>query len=295
MQVRAGRGGARPGTLPEDAEMENNEFLCCPKCKAELESAGKAGTGGQAADVACLACAECGARYSVAEAVPDFVGDRNIDVRLAQKLMQSRRMVSIYESRWWRGSRIFSRFMGITLEDEIALIRKIDAAGPDDAILDLACGPGIFARAFAEESPARRVFGLDLSWPMLRYAVRKAGKLGLANITFLRGDAHELPFRDGSLDVANCCGALHLFSDVRRVLGELHRVLKPGGRLSVAAALVRPSSAFSRLKAYLDGRFWKIHYFRKEEMKGLLDEAGFAPTIHHARGIWMIAGGVRRA
>jgi hypothetical protein len=47
-------------------------------------------------------------------------------------------------------------------------------------------------------------------------------------------------------------------------------------------------------KAYLDGRYWGIHYFRREEILELLNEAGFEPAIHHAKGLWMIAGGVRR-
>jgi ubiquinone/menaquinone biosynthesis C-methylase UbiE len=211
-----------------------------------------------------------------------------------QKLMESERMVKIYESKWWRANKFFALFMGIDLKGEMALIKRIASPGPAAKVLDLACGPGLYARAFAEENPGREIFGLDISWPMLRYAVAKARKLAMRNVTFMHGDAHHLPFKDSSLDAANCCGALHLFSDVRRVLGELGRVIRTGGRFSAAAALVRPRSAFSRLKGYLDGKFWHIHYFRQGELADLLDEAGFEPTVYHARGIWMIAGGVRR-
>ena len=81
---------------------------------------------------------------------------------------------------------------------------------------------------------------------------------------------------------------------MQHVLGELARVIKPSGRFSAAMFMVRPSSAFSRLMAYLDRGFWGIHYFSEGEIKELLDEAGFEPAIHHAKGFWMIASGLRR-
>jgi len=127
-----------------------------------------------------------------------------------------------------------------------------------------------------------------------RYAVRKAAQCELTNMAFLHGDAHHLPIKDGSVDVANCCGAMHLFADVRGVLGELARVIRPGGRFSAAMAM-RTSNLFNRIKARADERYWKIHYFRQEEIKDLLAEAGFEPTIQHARGIWMIVGATRRS
>ena len=274
--------------------MRVDEFICCPRCKGDLlprpaDSPAEPDAGGPGG----CACAACGLEYPGADGVVDFLPDAKGAKGLAQKLMESRRMVELYEGKWWRASKLFAPFMGITLNNEIALIRMITAPGPAEAVLDLACGPGIYARAFAQDSPARTVFGLDLSWPMLKYAARKAESLGLENITFMHGDAHFLPFRDSSLDVANCCGALHLFRDIRQVLGELARVLRPGGRFSAAMAM-RSSKPLNRLKAYLDEKFWRIHYFQQAEIKELFDEAGFVPTVHHARGVWMIAGGVRR-
>lgn len=274
--------------------MRFDRMLCCPACKGVLVGLGAEGApvsdGDEAFRYACRACAK---EYPVVDHVVDFLPAAVTEKGAGQRLMESERMVAIYESKWWRACKLFGWVMGIRLEDEMALVQRITRPGPTDTILDLACGPGLYARAFAEGSPARNVFGLDLSWPMLRYATKKATRLGLENIAFLHGDAHAIPLKDMSVDVANCCGALHLFGDIRRVLGELHRAMKPGGRFSAAMALVRPNP-WSRLKAYLDGKCWKIHYFREEELESLLDESGFEPTVYHARGIWMIAGGVRR-
>jgi len=263
------------------------EVMCCPRCKGDLRP--------EAGSYQRCSCSACDAEYPIMEGVVDFQPLGGRPKGRGQRLMEYKPMVRIYESRLWRASKLFVPFMGISLDREIALIKEITHPGPAEKVLDLACGPGIYARAFAEGNPRREVFGLDLSWPMLRYAVGKAQRLGMGNITFMRGDAHWLPFRDCSLDVANCCGALHLFSDIRRVLGSLARVLRPGGRFSAAAALLRPESRFSRLKARLDGKYWGVHYFRQAELEGLFDEAGFEPTVHHAKGIWIIISGLRRA
>ncbi|MCD1295099.1 hypothetical protein CUJ83_08825 [Methanocella sp. CWC-04] len=270
--------------------MKHSEIIHCPKCKGNLSSIDSQGSSGESGS---YFCQTCGIKYPVIDSVVEFLPGGMVTKGLGQKLMESPRMVSIYESKWWRGCKQFSWFMGLTLDEEIELIKRITYPGEKDTVLDLACGTGIYARAFAQGSPGRNVFGLDISWPMLQYAADKARSMGIDNVRFLHGDAHSLPFADESLDVANCCGALHLFSDVRRVLGELYRTIKPGGRFSVAAAW-KSDNLWGRIKAYSDEKFWKIHYFRKDELSSLLDEAGFTPTIYHAYGIWMVAGGVRR-
>ena len=207
--------------------------------------------------------------------------------------MESERIVEIYESKWWRGSKLFARATRINLADEIALIQRITALGPADTVLDLACGPGLYTRPFATDGPNREVIGLDLSWPMLRYATKKARALGIGNITFLHGDAHTLPIKTASIDAVNCCGALHLFPDVPRVLQELARIAKPGGRLATAVFFRRDSKADPWPRRLLDAKMG-VHRFSEAELKGLIDEAGFDPIVHHAAGMWMVAGGVRR-
>ena len=264
-------------------------IIRCPKCKGVLVSRDVQGRANEPASYFCQAC---GLAYPVVNDVVDLLPGGLAIKGLGQKLMESPRVVNIYESKWWRDCSLFPWLTGLTLAEEMALIRRITKPGDRDTILDLACGPGIYARAFAQDGSGRNVFGLDVSWPMLHYAVNKARQMGIKNVRFLHGDAHNLPFADGSLDVANCCGALHLFSDVRHVLGELHRVLKPGGRFSVAAAW-KNERLWSRFKAYTDKRLWGIHYFSKEELAGLLEEAGFDSAIYHTYGIWMVAGGVR--
>lgn len=238
-------------------------------------------------------CRACGTTYPMIGDVVDFLPG-GLDAKgRGQKLMESTRIVDIYEGKWWRDSGLFAWLTGTTLAEEISRILHITGPGQTDTILDLACGTGLYARAFALGGTGRTVFGLDASWPMLKYATDKARRMGIKNVRFMHGDAHNLPFADGSLDIAICCGALHLFPDVKRVLGELHRAIKPGGRLAIATAW-KSDDLGGRMKAYADMKLWKVHHFSREELGSLLGDAGFDPTIYHTYRVWMIAGGVRR-
>lgn len=102
------------------------------------------------------------------DGVLDFLPGSRLAPTRSDRVMQNERVVDIYESRFWRGTLIPLLLFGISQRDEMALVDSIASAEPNDRILDLACGPGFYARHFAAGSPDRRVLGLDLSWPMLR-------------------------------------------------------------------------------------------------------------------------------
>lgn len=280
--------------MPEEGVTTLRELIGCPRCHETLEErTGQLGAGPPSGSGFRYRCTACGADYPVVGGVVDFLPDLEHKRSLAQRLMESETVASIYESRWWRGSKGFSLLAGISLEEESSLIERILAIHSRDRVLDLACGPGLYARRFAREGRERYVVGLDLSWPMLRRGVAMSEREGIPNIAFARGDAQELPFKDGSLDAASCCGAMHLFPNPRRVLGELHRVVRPGGRFSTAVVLTGGVGLASRLGDAL-GQRGGVRGFREEDFQALLDGAGFEPTVYHARGVWMIAGGVRR-
>ncbi|MEX2080902.1 MAG: methyltransferase domain-containing protein [Dehalococcoidia bacterium] len=109
----------------------------------------------------------------------------------------------------------------------------IEAADPQaaDLALDIATGAGF--TAFALAARCLRVTALDLTPEMLAQARRIAAERGLSNVEFVEGDAEKLPFGDSSFDVVTCRVSAHHFGDVPRFLGEVARVLRPGGRLAV--------------------------------------------------------------
>jgi SAM-dependent methyltransferase len=215
--------------------------------------------------------------------------------RLAQRLMESAAIARIYESRLWRGSPLVVAATGLTFAEEWALVERA-ASLPDAArVLDLACGPGLYARRFARRSPGARVFGLDLSKAMLAEARRSARAERAGSMFFVRGDARALPFRDAAFDVVNCGGALHLFGDLPGALREVARVLVAGGRFTFAA-IRRGEGRADRVAAAFRWRFLGVDSFRASELERLLGEAGlFGFELLHEHGLWLVAIAAKRS
>jgi len=99
-------------------------------------------------------------------------------------------------------------------------------------LLDVACGTGDLSLVIAEACGAR-VVGVDFCRPMLDIAARKSADAPQRTIPFVEGDALRLPFADEKFDAATIAFGLRNLSDVAGGLGELRRILKPGGRLVV--------------------------------------------------------------
>ena len=108
-----------------------------------------------------------------------------------------------------------------------AMLAAAELEGPE-RVLDVGCGPGHTALAFAAR--AAEVVALDLTPSMLEVAGHLAAERGLANVRFGRGDASALPFGTGDFDVVTSRLSAHHYADPAHFLGEVARVLAPGGR-----------------------------------------------------------------
>lgn len=108
--------------------------------------------------------------------------------------------------------------------------------------LDVGCGPGSITTSLAQAvGPEGLALGVDVSEPMLARAVRvQAG----SQTGFLRADAQQLPLRDQTVDAVVSIAVLQLIPDPVAALGEMARVLKPGGRI---ALMVPTAGSASRL------------------------------------------------
>ena len=214
---------------------------------------------------------------------------------IAQGFMEWDPLVRIYESRLWRRGPLLSLVTGISFDSEYALIACALQLETGTRILDLACGPGIYTRRFARHRPEALVVGMDLSSPMLRYALCRTREERLANVALVRGDALAFPFGAGLFDAVNCCGALHLFPDVDRVLREIRRVLRDHGRLTIAA-FRRGDGAVARARADLRRRLYGVDSFAPAGLMQRIEAAGFAGArCLHAAGIWLIVSAGTRA
>ena len=101
-------------------------------------------------------------------------------------------------------------------------------------LLDLGCGPGFYARRLAERFGELRVTGIDRSGRQLTHARRRTEARNLENCDFQRGDVHDLAFPDGSVDSVVCSRLFTVVPGREKALGEMYRVLAPGGRCFIA-------------------------------------------------------------
>jgi SAM-dependent methyltransferase len=109
---------------------------------------------------------------------------------------------------------------------------EIDAG---ETLLDLGCGAGIDTILAAHRSgPTGRVIALDFLPEMLERTKTAAAEAGLANVEPLEGDIEAIPLADDSVDHVISNGVINLAPRKARVLAECARVLRPGGKLTVA-------------------------------------------------------------
>ena len=251
----------RAGTIPPWAQ-----FYACPNCKSPLVEA----NGG-------LRCASCGSFFSIIDDIPEFiVGELSAspDPQL-RRMRFIDKMASLYESRLWYPV-VMKVYGGLRAPLLPQLIHSV--AGILDPvsgrILDVACGPGTFGRKIA--SPAREVWGIDVSRGMLRQGAVYAAAERISNLHFARARVEALPFRDESFDAVICCGSLHLFTDTVTALKEMARVMKPG---AVLATFTFTAGEGGLLK-YESFRRWNrdrngLHVFTLDDLSRDLTSSGF--------------------
>jgi SAM-dependent methyltransferase len=118
--------------------------------------------------------------------------------------------------------------------------------GAGDVVLDVGSGSGTDVLiASSLVAPAGHVYALDMTEAMrdkLRATVRRAGA---TNVEALDGNAEEIPLPDASVTVVTSNGVLNLVPDKPKAIGEIARVLRPGGRVQIADILLAtlPSDA----------------------------------------------------
>jgi arsenite methyltransferase len=112
------------------------------------------------------------------------------------------------------------------------LVYEALGAEPGDRILDAGCGPGFYTRELLDQvGPEGSVTGIDQSPQMLAVARRRCE--GFGNVAFEEGDAVALPVEDGRFDRALSVQVLEYVRDVPAALAEMHRALRPGGRVVI--------------------------------------------------------------
>ena len=132
--------------------------------------------------------------------------------------------------------------MGIDIRWRRVALRMLRERGIPGRVLDVATGTADLALALAADLPEAEVIGVDLSEGMLGVGRQKVERNGLrARVRLEQADAENLPFEDGSFDAVTVAFGVRNFENLDKGLGELQRVLRPGGHLMVLE-FSRPTS-----------------------------------------------------
>ena len=135
----------------------------------------------------------------------------------------------------------FAQAQVIRNQEALDRIVRMAEAGPEDTSLDVACGPGLLACAFARV--VRHAVGIDLTPAMLEQARKTQAEQGLKNVTWHQGDVTALPFPDAHFSIVSSRYTFHHLEQPLAALKEMQRVCKPGGRVVVADMSPVPEKA----------------------------------------------------
>jgi arsenite methyltransferase len=140
----------------------------------------------------------------------------------------------------------------------------------DGVLLDIGCGTGAVTAELGDEMGSLGLaLGVDISAPMLARAVRTHSA---PHTGFLRADARDLPFRSGIAHGVISMAALQLMPDPALVVGEMIRMLRPGGRLAVMVPTV--ADGLMRQLFGLLPASGGAHFFTEEEIADAFEAGG---------------------
>jgi len=144
------------------------------------------------------------------------------------------------------------------------LLALLDLLDDTWVVGDLGCGTGILSEAVAPT--VRRVIAVDESGAMLTAAKRRLASLG--NVDVRTGSVEKLPIKDNELDIALLFMVTHFVLEPIKVLAEVRRVLKPGGRLLVLDLTAHEHDEYAQEL----GHIWQG--FTEEQVRTWVKDAG---------------------
>jgi ubiquinone/menaquinone biosynthesis C-methylase UbiE len=186
---------------------------------------------------------------------------------------------ALIRDQFTRQAQVFNAAASVANKDGLQMIVDAAEPGPDDTVLDVACGGGLVARAFAPY--VRQATGIDVTPAMLDQARKASAEQGLVNTSWDQGDVTTLPYADASFTIVATRFSFHHFLEPAAVLKEMVRVCAPGGRIVVADSCPSEdkakAAAFNCLELLRDPSHTRA--LPLSEMKNLFAAAGLGEPL----------------
>ncbi|HEY2117257.1 MAG TPA: methyltransferase domain-containing protein [Candidatus Angelobacter sp.] len=170
----------------------------------------------------------------------------------------------------------FAAAAAIRNQEALDRIVQWAGTGPDDIVLDVACGPGLLACAFARV--AKHATGVDMTPAMLEQARKTQQEQGLKNVSWLPGNVYSLPFPPSQFSIVSSRFAFHHLQDPFLALKEMKRACKRGGRIVVADMAPVPSKAGALNAAERLRDPSHVRALPVNELRALFEQAGLSTT-----------------
>lgn len=170
---------------------------------------------------------------------------------------------------------VYDLTFGPTLHPGRLHARERMVIAPNDRILEVGVGTGINASLYPSHC---HVTGIDLSTSMLDKARERVARQGLRNIRLLEMDAANLTFADNSFDIVYAPYLVSVVPDPVKVVKEMRRVCRPGGRIIILNHFRSPNPVLSRIERAISPLTVHIGFKADLDLPGFLAQADLQPV-----------------
>ena len=154
-------------------------------------------------------------------------------------------------------------------------------------MLDVGCGGGKTLQRLFKRSQGAKVYGIDISDESVAKARESNADVLDKQVFVQKGSAAELPYEEGKFDLVTAIETVYFWPNLPSCVKGIHRVLKPGGRFAIMVEVVDADSKWTN---FVEG----MTAYTPEQLKSILDEAGFTQTeIHRKKPMYATIIGVK--
>ena len=154
-------------------------------------------------------------------------------------------------------------------------------------MLDIGCGGGATLQRLLKRSKDAKVYGIDISEESVAKAKKVNAKVLDKQVFVTQGSAEKLPYEDGKFNLVTAVETVYFWPNLPNCLQEVRRVLKPSGKFAIMVEVVDSDSKWTSV---VEG----MTAYSPEELKKLLDKAGFTQTeIHRKKPTYATIIGVK--